>query len=324
MKKENIKFYIILGFVVLIGVIIIISSIVTKANGKKTVEEIEKLINSEGNHIVYFMSTNCDYCNLYEYVVDEMKEYNVEFTKVDISKLTQEQVDEIVYLLKIGVLEDSIIDELETIINDSSISDSLKTKYVSYVNQNTLTDLQYEEMQNGLNGHTDDYDSFMETIEEIGNYGTPNLTIVGNGIIKSQLAGYNNTLTLFNYLKENDFIDEDKELLINFVNKEQFDNVLNNDGKHLVVIGNSTCIHCLDYHKALNEFLLENKDETVTFVNLDSLFTTEEEYNNTILEYPFLGDIESTPTTLIIENKEIIDSISGSISKSEIKTFINK
>jgi len=150
---------------------------------------------------------------------------------------------------------------------------------------------------------------------------TPTTVIVKNGEILDTQVGYVDGGAMVEFLKENKVLDKDAvytpEQYITFINYEEYNNILKEEGKHIITIGQTGCSHCIatkpvlntiakDYNLAINYLNLTdmNQSENTSFVNSLSEIGYDEE------DFVSSGNF-GTPLTLIIENGKVQSYISG-------------
>lgn len=168
-----------------------------------------------------------------------------------------------------------------------------------------------------------------EIIEKLEIEGkTPTTVIVQNGKVIDVKEGYTEGRYYVEFFASNELIPEDavysEEANLTFIDYEEYEDLISEDGTHVVVIGQTTCSHCIAIKPALNKVALEY-DLTINYLNLTEM--SEDEYTNFSaslkeIEYNDPDFVEDgsfgTPLTLIIEDGKVKDYISGERTKSQL------
>lgn len=166
--------------------------------------------------------------------------------------------------------------------------------------------------------------SFMQKILghlNLTSVGTPYLAIVSNSKVIDTQNGYADYDEIFKFLQENNIIEEDAELLLNYIGLEEYKTKLAEDKLNVFVVGQSTCTYCVQAKLVLNE-LVEQKNVEVNYVNLAYLTTDEKtEFNNSL---DYLSSGVGTPTVLITKGGKLIDTYEGYAPLSTYIQFLEE
>ena len=168
-----------------------------------------------------------------------------------------------------------------------------------------------------------------EIIEKLEIEGkTPTTVIVQNGKVIDVAQGYTEGRHYVEFFASNELLPEDavysKEANLTFIDMDEYEDIVEEKGTHVVVIGQTTCSHCIAIKPALNKVAGEY-DLTINYLNLTEM--SEEEYNDfeeslKEIEYNDPDFVEKgefgTPLTLIIENGKVKDYISGQRTNSQL------
>lgn len=168
-----------------------------------------------------------------------------------------------------------------------------------------------------------------EILEKLGiEHATPTTVIVENGKVIDKAVGYTDGQDYVEFFSSNEMIPEDavysQEENLTFIDYEDYEEIVDNTGTQVVVVGQTTCSHCIAIKPALNKVAGEY-DLTINYLNLTEM--SEDEYNSFSeslkeIEYNDPDFVESgsfgTPLTLIIENGKVKDYISGERTKSQL------
>lgn len=167
-----------------------------------------------------------------------------------------------------------------------------------------------------------------EIIEKLEIEGkTPTTVIVQDGEVIDTALGYTEGGAYVEFFASNEMIPEDAvysgEANLTFIDYNDYEDLIEK-GTHVVVIGQTTCSHCIAIKPALNKVAGEY-DLIINYLNLTEM--TEDEYTNFSeslrdIEYNDPDFVEDgsfgTPLTLIIENGKVKDYISGERTKSQL------
>jgi len=168
-----------------------------------------------------------------------------------------------------------------------------------------------------------------EIIEKLNIEGkTPTTVIVEEGKVIDTQVGYLEGNKLVKFFKDNEIVPEDAiysaEQYITFIDYEEYEEIIEDKDTNIVVIGQTTCSHCIAIKPALNS-VAEDYDLTINYLNLTELGTTEtEDFYASLeeIEYDnpdFVNEGKfGTPLTLIIKNGKMVDYISGQRTISQL------
>ena len=142
--------------------------------------------------------------------------------------------------------------------------------------------------------------------------------LVKNEKIIGSIRGVNNKRDYLNQLKEFNFIEE-VSYLITHINFEEFNNLLNNSQKNVVLIGKDDCKYCDEAIETLNNVSI-NYDIKVNYINIGTMDSDVSIGLQNKLNELNYNDGFTTPITLIMENNKLLDYVIGS---SDEKYFID-
>lgn len=220
--------------------------------------------------------------------------------------------DKDLHILFLGRPTCTYCEQFEPVI--SGLSDDYDFEY-NYINTDDLT-------SSGLS-------TLLEKLNiDAENFGTPYLSITKNGEVVAEQSGYVDRETLFDFLQENGVISEDEEYKseypnLNMIDFEQYKEILENDEKQIVVLGQTGCTYCEQTKPILDE-VAENNEVTINYLNITNL--SEDEFSELMSSLDYLNELESlgTPLTLIIENKEVIAHQDGYAQASVFEDLFKK
>lgn len=157
---------------------------------------------------------------------------------------------------------------------------------------------------------------------------TPTTVIVEDGKVIAKQVGFVDGRTLVDFFKENKIVPKDaiysSEKYITFVDYEEYKDLIRDDDTNIIVIGQTTCSHCINYKPALNS-VAEDYNITINYLNLTELSQEENQNFYASLEKINYNDPDfveegsfGTPTTLVVKNGKVIDYISGERTYSQL------
>lgn len=151
--------------------------------------------------------------------------------------------------------------------------------------------------------------------------GTPYLTIVSNGKVVDIQNGYVDYDELFKFLQENKIINKSAELSLNYIDLEEYKTILAEEENNVIVIGQSTCPHCVTAKLILNEVVDETNAE-INYLNV-SYFKSDEEFAEFEKTLELLqSDGWGTPITMVVKEGKLVDYIEGVTTKEEYIEFL--
>lgn len=156
---------------------------------------------------------------------------------------------------------------------------------------------------------------------ELSSLGTPYLAVVSNGKVVDTQNGYSDYDITFEFLQDNKIIAEDQELLLNYIDYEEYEKLLKSDEKNVIVVGQSTCSYCVQAKLTLNEIVEEN-DITINYLNISYLTEEEGEKFESSLDY--FEDSWGTPIMMIVKDGKIVDIIEQYVEKDEYVEFLEE
>lgn len=164
-------------------------------------------------------------------------------------------------------------------------------------------------------------DKILESLQ-VEELGTPYLAIVSNGKVVDVQNGYADYDVIFEFLKKNNIIANDAELLLNYINVETYNKLIKSKDASVIVVGQSTCSYCVKAKVVLNEIASKN-DIEINYLNLS--YMTEEDYNKftSSFEY-FQSSSWGTPVTMIVKNGKIVDKLEQFVTEEEYTEFFKK
>lgn len=163
---------------------------------------------------------------------------------------------------------------------------------------------------------------------------TPTTVIVENGKVIDKAVGYTQGTDYVKFFVDNEMIPEDavysKEANLTFIDYPKYEELVATKEANVIVIGQTTCSHCIAIKPALNAIAGEY-DLTINYLNLTEM--QESEYNSLIeslkkLKYDEKTFVEEgtfgTPLILVVKNGKVDTYLAGERSKSQLVKFFKK
>lgn len=180
----------------------------------------------------------------------------------------------------------------------------------SYINMDEIGESKQQEIFNKLS-------------LDVESFGTPYIAIVKDDKKVDEQSGYVTEDVFFDFLKKNGFIPEDAELALNYIDYNQYSEMLEKGEKEIYVMVQTGCSHCENAKPVLEEIAKEY-DIKINILNISN-FESEEEQTKFNESLSYLNENQwGTPLMLIVENKEIKDKKEGFSSKKDYIDFFKK
>lgn len=168
-----------------------------------------------------------------------------------------------------------------------------------------------------------------QVLKKLGiEHSTPNTFIVENGKVIDVAYGYTEGKKYVEFFKENEMLPEDAvysaEQYITSIDFDGYKNLISDGGLHAIVIGQTTCSHCINFKPAINSVAKDN-NITINYLNLTEM--SQDQYTEFTSSLKQIGYNEEdfvnngsfgTPLTLIVENGKVKGYISGERTISQL------
>ena len=153
--------------------------------------------------------------------------------------------------------------------------------------------------------------------------GTPYLAIVGNNTVIDTQNGYADYDAVFAFLQENKIIASDAKLSLNYIGLDQYKTLLASSEPSVVVIGQSTCIYCINSKLILNK-INDESNLSINYLNVSNL--TKEEGTQLEASVSYFSDNTSwgTPVTFILQNGKVKAYLEGERSQKDFVQFFKE
>lgn len=146
---------------------------------------------------------------------------------------------------------------------------------------------------------------------------TPTIAVVKDDKVVDVSVGYVDGKTMVEFLKETKVLEEEAvytpEQYLTFINYDKYKELVDKGEISVIVIGQTTCSHCISVKPVLSHVAGEY-DVEINYLNLTEMNETEQ--SDLIESLKSLGyenaDSLGTPLTIIVKDKKIESTIEGS------------
>ena len=188
---------------------------------------------------------------------------------------------------------------------------SLETPILKQIKEDYDIDYLYV---NSDNLTKEDKDKMLEILNIQGE--TPTIAVVKKDEVLDVKEGYTDGKELVKFLIDNNVLKKDSvytpEQYITDVTYEKYEELVKKDELSVVVIGQTTCIHCIETKPVLNH-IAEEYNVKINYLNLTNM--TKDEQNNLTNSLKEIGYTNAenlgTPLTLIVQNNKLVSTIEG-------------
>lgn len=145
---------------------------------------------------------------------------------------------------------------------------------------------------------------------------TPTIAVVKDEKVIDTSVGYQDGKNMVEFLKENEVLEEDAtytpEEDLTFIDFTEYKEIVDNGENSIVVIGQTTCSHCIAVKPVLSR-IAGNYDIEINYLNLTEMSSEEQE--ELIQSLKDLGyedaDNLGTPLTIVVKDKKITGTVEG-------------
>ena len=160
------------------------------------------------------------------------------------------------------------------------------------------------------------------SILKVEDFGTPYLTVVKGGEVVDTLNGVVGFDEFFKFLKTNKLIASDAKLYLNYISYSDYKKLIKSDSNEVIVLATTSCTYCL----AEQQVLIDVAKETGAKINifyLNKNLTEEKVYNEFMSSLTWFSENTKwgTPTTLVVKNGKVVNTLDGYREAEAIKTF---
>lgn len=158
-------------------------------------------------------------------------------------------------------------------------------------------------------------------------FGTPHLSIVANGNVVDEIAGYADEQELLTFLKDNGYANEEASLPLSYIDYSQYKDLIKSSTPEVIVIGQTNCSACMMAKPSLLEVASKHSVK-INYFNVTELKDSENseelitEFNSSLT---YLQEEDwGTPLMLIVKDGEVIGSSKGYLSADSYVTFLKE
>lgn len=184
--------------------------------------------------------------------------------------------------------------------------------YYTYINTNKITKKTLTSILDKLEISAEDF-------------GTPHLTLTENGNIIDEIAGYVDEKELLSFLQKYEFAPADAKLSLNYINFDEYKNLISSENEEVIVVGQTSCSYCMMAKPALLSIASEYGVK-INYINLTEIKNAEngteliEQFNKSL---DYLSSEEwGTPLMLVVKNNEVVATSNGYLSKTNYIKFL--
>lgn len=163
---------------------------------------------------------------------------------------------------------------------------------------------------------------------DVDSFGTPTTLIIKDGEVINNSIGYMDRETTFTFLKENGVIASDAVLKPEFenitnINYSEYLNILKSSEAKVVVVGQTTCSHCITAKPYYDEIAKENNID-IYYLNYTNMSDDEKTAILTSTTYFKENEDWGTPLMLIAKDGDAVIADSGFLSKEATLSFLKE
>lgn len=182
-----------------------------------------------------------------------------------------------------------------------------------YINTDELSEAQFNEILSTLG------------VDPSG-FGTPYIAFMENGKLVDEHVGYAEGAVFFEKLKENDYVTgeyEPKKTNINYINYDEYNEIVKKDSNQIIVVGVTTCTYCVQLKPILEEIALENKDLVINYVEYNLLSDEGKNVVGTFLSEN-VDEKWGTPTMIIVKENNVEGFLAGLNTKDRYTDYFKE
>jgi len=181
-----------------------------------------------------------------------------------------------------------------------------------YINTNKISSKGLTNVLGKLNINPDDF-------------GTPHLSLIENGKVIDEIAGYVDEQILLNFLIKYEFAPSDAKSPLTYIDFTQYKELISSNTPQLFVIAQTNCSACMMAKPALLSISSDYK-VNINYLDLTKLKNSENgkdlmsEFTSSL---SFLTEEEwGTPLMIVVKDKKVIGSSKGYHSETEYIKFL--
>lgn len=158
-------------------------------------------------------------------------------------------------------------------------------------------------------------------------FGTPHLSLVDDGKVVDEIAGYVDEKQLLSFLIKYEFTPKDAQIPLNYVSYDEYEDLIESETPEVLVIGQTSCSACMMAKPALIT-IADKYDVKINYLNLTELKAEENgselmEKFNSSLEF-YTKEEWGTPLMIVVKNEEVIGSSKGYHSTEDYVKFLKE
>ena len=193
------------------------------------------------------------------------------------------------------------------------VAETLKFEY-DYIALDQMTNSQQTE-------------AFQKVGADITKVGTPYMVIVQNGKVIGTHTGYMEEDALLEFLKEYNVVPKDSKLALNYIDLDQYLELIQSDTNQVIVIGRTGCGYCTTAKIALKS-IAKKYSTTIHYFNIYDILSgasgkeAQEKFEKSLA---YLTENEwGTPLMVIVKNGQLVAVQNGALSEDGYVSFLKK
>lgn len=153
-----------------------------------------------------------------------------------------------------------------------------------------------------------------------GSFTVPTLMVYKDGEFVDVLEGLSNLETIFSFLQKYSIINEESELLMNYIDLEEYTKLIANKKPQIIALGSIISEESNEAQQVLWDLVSEN-DVKINYFSIENLTEKEIDTLYTSLGY-FEQNETGIPMIIVVKNKQVLDSSLENLDKEGYIEFI--
>lgn len=155
-----------------------------------------------------------------------------------------------------------------------------------------------------------------------GTFTIPTLLVYKDGEFIDALSGLSNLDTIFSFLQKYSIIEEESELLMNYIDLEEYTKLIASKKPQIIALGSIISEESNEAQQILWDLVSEN-DVKINYLSIENLTEKELDTLYTSLGY-FQENETGIPMIIVVKNKQVLDSSLENLDKKGYIEFFKK
>ncbi len=155
-----------------------------------------------------------------------------------------------------------------------------------------------------------------------GLFTVPTLLVYKDGEFIDSLSGLSNLESIFSFLKKYSIISEESELLMNYIDLEEYTKLIASKKPQIIALGSIISEESNEAQQTLWDLVSEN-DVKINYLSIENLTEKELDTLYTSLGY-FQENETGIPMIIVVKNKQVLDSSLENLDKEGYIEFFKK